>query len=260
MEDNKILASDSNEDAKIESNEDAKRKELDETIARLDAAIEKMSDKLERLSTEKERSKVESDAMNKKLVATMVATFVLVFSLAVCSYAYFVSTTSSQGNVISTGKAMVNMVNETDPSYPTVPGDPDSYIIFPGYRVEKNVYIENAGAYPIYVRARLESSITLGERYAEHSGEIDLSLVDYSIDLNNWTEKDGYYYYNLPVNAGESTTNLLQSVNFSEQMGNIYKDSTINVKIRFEIVQSNNNGNTVFDAAGWSSAEEGGTP
>ena len=53
---------------------------------------------------------------------------------------------------------------------------------------------------------------------------------------------------------------MLQSINFSEQMGNIYKDSTIKVDILIEIVQSNNNGETVFDAVGWSSAEEGGTP
>ena len=38
-----------------------------------------------------------------------------------------------------------------------------------------------------------------------------------------------------------------------------FKDSTIKVKILLEVVQANNNGDTVFDAVGWSSAEEGGS-
>ena len=43
-------------------------------------------------------------------------------------------------------------------------------------------------------------------------------------------------------------------------MGNIYKDSKISVKVLLEVVQSNGNGATVFDAVGWTSATEGGAP
>lgn len=236
------------------------QEELNETIARLDETIEKMSKRLDELSEKKSKVPAGPDGLHKKLIATMVATFVLICSLAVCTYAYFVSTTSSEKNVISTGFAKAILVNTTDPSYPTDPNDSDSYIIFPGYRVGKTVYAENIGSTPIYVRARLVSGITLNEKYAERVGEVDPSLITYSIDLENWTERDGYYYYNLPLRSGESTTNMLESVNFSEQMGNIYKDSTIRVTILIEIVQSNNNGETVFDAVGWASAEEGGTP
>ena len=55
---------------------------------------------------------------------------------------------------------------------------------------------------------------------------------------------------------------LLSSVTFSKQMGNLYKDSRISVTVNMEIVQSNNNGATVFDATGWPvqapTLEEGG--
>ena len=229
--------------------------ELNERIAKLDKQMEAMSKRLNELSTQPKKTNAQSP-LNKKLVATMCATFALIFSLSICSYAYFVSTTSSGGNIISTGYASVILHNETDPSYPT---QGDTYMIYPGYSVGKSVYVENIGAYPIYVRAKIVGSINLNERYASHEDEIDLSLINYSIDYDNWTERDGYYYFNTAVISGKSTTNLLSSVDFSNQMGNIYKDSTIKVKILLEVVQANNNGDTVFDAVGWSSAEEGGS-
>ena len=34
-------------------------------------------------------------------------------------------------------------------------------------------------------------------------------------------------------------------------MGNIYKGATVKIHVRFEIVQANGNGNTVFEATGW---------
>ena len=40
-------------------------------------------------------------------------------------------------------------------------------------------------------------------------------------------------------------------------MGNLYKDSKINLKVRIEVVQASSNGESVFDAVGWPS-ENGG--
>lgn len=248
MDDNKNLSNEMNE------------KELVETIARLDETLEQISKRLEEITTEKPKTKVISNVLNKKLVATMVATFMLVFSLAVCTYAYFVSTVSSEGNIIATGYASAVLHDTTDHSYPTDPDNSDEYLIFPGYSIKKSVRVKNNGSYPLYIRAKIDSTITLDERYATRADEIDMSLVGYSIDVANWTERDGYYYYNVPLKRGEFTTNMLNSVDFSVEMGNIYKDSTIKVKILLEVVQANGNGETVFDAVGWTSAEEGGRP
>ena len=236
-------------------NRSISEQELNERIADLNQRMEAVSERLNELSSQPKKIGAES-IINKKLIATMCATIALILSLSVFSYAYFVSTTTSGGNIISTGYASVILHNETDPSYPS---DGDTYMIYPGYSVGKAVYIENIGAYPVYVRARIISSINLNERYASHTNEIDPSLISYSIDHDNWTERDGYYYFNTAVVNRRSTTNLLSSIDFSNQMGNIYKDSTIKVKILLEVVQANNNGDTVFDAVGWSSAEEGGS-
>jgi len=42
-------------------------------------------------------------------------------------------------------------------------------------------------------------------------------------------------------------------------MSNLYQKSKVYYTVRLEIVQSNNNGATVFDAVGWP-VEEGGEP
>ena len=41
-------------------------------------------------------------------------------------------------------------------------------------------------------------------------------------------------------------------------MGNIYKDAKLFVTVRIEVVQANNNGDSVLTATGWAVASEGG--
>ena len=246
MDDNKLSAKEIN------------AQELDEAIERLNSEISRMNERLEERSAHSAKSDLASQCLKSKIIITMVATGLLLISLAVCTYAYFVATTTSGGNIISTGYADVTLYDVTDSAYLPDPGVRDAISIFPGTVVSKTVYAKNNGAYPVYIRAKIEDTITLAAKYAEHQDEIDLSLVTYDLDLDNWTKHNGYYYYNTPIVHGESTTLLLSQVKFSEEIGNIYKDSTIVVKVTLEAVQSNNNGATVFDAVGWTSTGEGG--
>ena len=228
-------------------------------MAKINEAIEKLAEKMAYAKIAEESttaSKVE-DKLPPRMIMAFATMFVLLASLVVCTYAYFVSETSSQGNVILAGYIAVNLVNETDS--PALSPDGESIRILPGYTVGKTVLVENTGTYPVYIRAKIDCVIALDEKYASHSDEIDQSLVIYNIDFAHWTQYNGYYYYNIPLEAGEVTTNLLPSVKFSEEMGNIYKDSTIKVKILLEAVQSNGNTDSVFTAVGWASAGEGGS-
>lgn len=235
--------------------------DLDAAIARLDDTIAKMSERLEQNDASSKKFANTSLSIRKKMTATLIAASVFLLSLTLCTYAYFTSSAILGGNQIASGRASVTLYNVTDTS-----SLPDSGIedgsggipILPGYRVEKDVYAKNTGGVPVYIRAKIASVITLDERYSDCQDQIDMSLVSYDIDYENWTEQDGYYYYNTPLGALDSTTNLLSAVIFSESMGNIYKDSTIKVTILLETVQANGNGNSVFDASGWVSAEEGG--
>ena len=241
--------------------ENSSNAELDAAIARLDDTIAKMSERLEQNAASSTKFASTSLGIRKKMIATLVAASVFLLSLTLCTYAYFTSSAILGGNQIASGYANVTLYNVTDTSSlpdSGIGGDSSAIPILPGYRVEKDVYAKNSGGVPVYIRARINSVITLNERYSEYQDQIDMSLVIFDIDYENWTELDGYYYYNTALGALDSTTNLLSAITFSESMGNIYKDSTIKVTILLETVQANGNGASVFDASGWTSAEEGG--
>ena len=61
-----------------------------------------------------------------------------------------------------------------------------------------------------------------------------------------------------PLRGGKTSDELFDEIKFSEEMGNIYKGSTIYVNIVFEVVQASNNGTNALEAVGWKTDAEGG--
>ena len=81
------------------------------------------------------------------------------------------------------------------------------------------------------------------------------ATLDY--DSSRWTYgDDGYYYYNEPLAAGETTGALFRNVSFDPAMGNMYQDSKAVIKVSAQAVQVKNNGSDVFTAAGWPDVEK----
>lgn len=198
-------------------------------------------------------------ATKKKLIITIFAMIVIVTSFIYGTVAYFTDTVTSSGSYIASGEAKAEISNLTySPSSPSLPlPDGNMLDVLPGYAYTKSVTVQNTGAYPIYVRGKTSCIITLSPENAGRESEIDYSLVIADIDTENWIFRDGYYYYKKPLLRGETTPTLLNSVSFSTDMDNMYQEGKVDFTVRLEIVQSNNNGATVFDAIGWPS-EEGG--
>ena len=240
------------------STKDMSISDIEAAIAELDSAILRMNESIEAKEAPTKVSLKSFRGIRRKIALAALSITFAVVSLAVCTLAYFTSSTNSSGNTIVAAASKVTLYDAASPSLPG--GEITINEFSPGQEINRSVYAKNEGAYPIYVRAKISSTITLDERYAEHQDEVDPSLISYNIDDENWTMRDGYYYYNSKVGHNQSTTNLLSTIRFSHEMGNIYKDSTVKVKIRLETVQASNNGETVFDAEGWASAGQGGTP
>lgn len=120
--------------------------------------------------------------------------------------------------------------------------------VVPGMEVSKIVRVENTGDADAYIRIRLETTITLAEH---REGEVDLSLVTVDLNTADWTEKDGYYYCNVPVAAGEATPPLFTGVTFDASMGNLYAASVIRLNVDAQATQVRNNGASALEAAGW---------
>ena len=91
---------------------------------------------------------------------------------------------------------------------------------------------------------------------------LDASGIGLDLNETSWVKNGDSYYYQKVLAPGETTEPLLRSVRFDQTMGNDYAGVQVDVCLKAEAVQSANNGQTVFEAAGWPSAsgEEQQTP
>ena len=185
--------------------------------------------------------------MKRKLLAGAL----MAICLSVAAYgtvAYFTAEDTAQ-NVITAGNIQISL-EET--AIPSDGGDPvpfeDVTGVMPGAEVSKIVQVENTGDNTAFVRIRLEKEILLADGV---EGEPDADLVTMDINTQHWTEQDGYYYYNEPLAAGETTEPLFTAVSFSKDMGDLYQNSQAAITAYAGATQADNNGESALQAAGW---------
>lgn len=230
-------------------------------IAELDAAIQKFSERLEAMpEVSAPREDVVSDTVKRKMTVIFAVMTVIMVTFLYSSYAYFTATVGSAGNTITAGKAFVEFVEVSDTGAGGSFGEGgiERLSIFPGTDVMGDVAAVNSGVVSLYVRAIIYSDITLDERYQHRASEIDEDHLVFKINDTDWIKQGDYWYYNKAIDFNEKTTKFINGITFSKDMGNIYKDSVVNVKVRFEVVQANGNGDTPFEAVGWPTLSEGG--
>lgn len=181
----------------------------------------------------------------KGLLALLTLAILCMAVLAGGTYAYF-SVEETAYNVITMGRLDMELVEETTGGAPW-PEEGMSGMM-PGMTVDKKAYVKNVGSVSFYTRMKVEKAVTLAD-----GTPVDANLGSVALDLNtaDWTERDGWYYYNHPVTAGENTTPLFSTVTFSTEMGNEYQNSTVTVTVSAQAVQSANNGATALEAKGW---------
>lgn len=188
---------------------------------------------------------------------------IFVIALLVCclavmasgSVAYFTASETAH-NVISSGSIAIDLQELTDQVDEN--GDPlpfeDATGVMPGTEVSKIVQVENTGDNAVWVRIGVEKAIDLVLPEGAEPVEPDLALIALDLNTADWTGQDGYYYYNKPLNPGETTVPLFTTVTFDAAMGNAYQNSTATVSVRADAVQTANNGAAVLEAAGWPAA------
>lgn len=185
--------------------------------------------------------------MKRKLLAVALAVSCL--SLAAYGTVAYFTAEDTATNVITAGNVDISL-KET--AIPENGGDPvpfeDVFGVMPGSEVSKIVEVENTGDNPAYIRICLEKELALAEG---KTGEIDLSLMVIDLNTENWTEKDGYYYYNTALDAGKTTEPLFTTVRFSKDMDNRYQNSKATMKVFAEATQAENNGDSALEASGW---------
>ena len=183
--------------------------------------------------------------MKRKLLILSVLA-ICVAMLAGGTLAFFTSEDKAH-NVITTGGVEITLQEWADEAKTTPFKDLTG--VMPNTTVTKIAEIKNTGASDAWVRVKVEKNIKL-----QGDGTPDTGLVELKINTVDWTEKDGYYYYNKILKPGEITAPVFTSVSFAADMGDEYQDATATVDVFAQAVQTANNGDAVLTAPGWPQA------
>ena len=188
--------------------------------------------------------------MKKKIFAVAVV-LICLSVLASTTIAYFTDTDIAR-NVITSGGIEVNvleqqLVNGTLQPYPSQP-----IPVMPATTVSKIVSVHNSEQ---VAWVRMNYTLTVydadGKKMDIPADELAKVIV-IAPDATNWTEKDGWWYYNTAIASGETTKPLFEEVVFSgPYMDNKYQDCTVEIIVTAQGVQQANNGSTVMEALGW---------
>ena len=184
--------------------------------------------------------------MKKKL--TVLAVLALCLGLAATgTWAYFTAQKQVH-NVITTGKVDVRLLEWADADR-TQPFE-NLTGIMPGMEVTKIVEVKNTGTGAAFLRLYVEKNV-----YGADEKPMKSDPVSLNFNNTNWTysESEGYYYYNRPLEPGKTTEPLFTAVTFDPLMGNEYQNATAHVKVIAYAVQSANNGDSPQAAKGWPS-------
>lgn len=180
--------------------------------------------------------------IGKKLL--LVAAILACCALPALGSAAYLTASATATNVITTGSVKIALHEWSDVvQEPPVPFE-DVAGVMPGSAVPKYVEVENTGASAAYVRVRVQ-------RVVEDAGDVPPDAITLDINTADWTERDGYYYYNHSLLPGERTPYLFTEVRFSSSMDNRYRGARVEVRVVAEATQTANNGDSALTAAGW---------
>lgn len=193
--------------------------------------------------------------MTKSRIVLIALAICCIAMLAAGTAAYFVEQDTAV-NIITTGLLDMTLVEKTtDGAAPNTPVDklPDfesgkggAFGVMPGETVSKIPYVSNTGTADFYTRIQLTKKIV-----DEAGRELDAGVITLNISSDWVLGEDGWYYYKHVVTPGQNTTPLFTGVTFDTDMGNAYQNATTTIEVNAQAVQSRNNGDSVWTAAGW---------
>ena len=192
----------------------------------------------------------------KKRIFTFAVVVICISILASTTLAYFTDTDTAR-NVITSGGVDIAIEEwqQTDSGLVSYPKD-KPIAVMPATTVSKIVTVKNHDAQS-FIRVKLELTIkdSTGKEMSLSAAELE-KIIHLITNTQDWTEKDGWWYYGAAVNTNEATLPLMTAVEFDgPNMTNEYQRSTLKIHVIAQAVQTANNGTTALEALGWSEAE-----
>ena len=158
------------------------------------------------------------------------------------SLAYY-TTIGRATNVVTSGDVQLKIHEKTadGSDFPS-----EGVYIIPGDIVSKQVSVENVCGHPFYLRVKLVEG-------ADNQTLNPADCLKMNIDTQNWTMKDGFYYFNRILQPGEITSNLFTQVEIvGSKVDQPHVGSALTLTVKAYAVQSENNpADHPWDASGW---------
>lgn len=195
--------------------------------------------------------------LRKRNIVLIVLAMLLLLA-AVSSALAFITRTGEVKNRITYGNVELELIENTIENGVEIPFTQAEPVRVTGGEYSRIVRVKNTGKHPTYVRLALYLTA------ADDSGKEQVLPTDfYSFDINDtdWTESEGWYYYTPEaLTENEETTALITKIMFDHTKLNEVSGWNITLHIRADAVQSENNGDTVWEADGWPADQGGVTP
>ena len=184
----------------------------------------------------------------KKRILCLTVLVICLATLATGTMAYFVAEETAY-SVITTGCLYMELKQETEDGRP-LPQEGVLNVV-PATAADQVAYVKNKGSVPFFTRVLVEKKLSPAEG---SDAQLDAALVTLNINEDDWTEKDGFYFYKRILKPGQETAPLYTEVGFAPEMGNEYMDAKVEIRVLAQAVQSANNGADATLALGWSEA------
>jgi len=171
-----------------------------------------------------------------KAALSITAIAIVALMIVGATLAWFTNADSAT-NVVTFGSIVID-VKETDPDDPTKEVDGvEDYEAMPGDTIDKDPYVKNTGNNDAYVRAK----VTISTDATLPAGKTLADFVSLGTLGANWAQHtDGFYYYVAKLDSETSSSDLFQTVSFSDDMGNEFAEKTITIKVDVAAIQAEN--------------------
>lgn len=193
----------------------------------------------------------------KKKILYIAAILICLSIISGGTLAYY-SVSEVAQNVITSGGVEISLIEEQLVDGVVVPYPNQPIKIMPDTKVSKIVSVQSKKQ---SAWIRVNYTVTVYDAEGDEMKIPDEELEKVIIiqpDSTNWTQKDGWCYYNTAVASGEKTTPVFEEVVFSgPDMDNKYQLCTVLIDVEAQAVQQENNGNYAVEAFGWPDSEGG---
>ena len=183
--------------------------------------------------------------MKKKTIIILIV--LCLITIISVTYAYIVRETNTS-SIITFGSLKMDLIETTIKDGEEVRvTNHDDMDISNTNTASRIVKVKNIGNHPMYVRVSLNiEGKTKSKEAIDTTNLVSMNIKD------NWTYKDGYYYYNEVLNPDETTSELIDEIVFNNNyIVDNYDRSKFTLNIKAQAVQSEHNKENVLEAVGW---------